>query len=308
MRVEDIQRRDGELAAAEDEMRSRIGEITSTGVEITRRLDYGYYNLLEKLGNLVAMITSFQSLATQSGHLIANFDKETKRLDADTKRRASGFAEGFEARKRKAAALAERGQKASEKAKDLSARLDRARLTVEEWEKREDKFRRAWDRVFGIVLWTSVAVLVLVVLTVLGKEWYFHGDPVKAGLRAHSEGSWNHSLRLGGDEGTPAGENQRKLLLPAQGEGEDGQQHPEGGTFNLPDDVREILLGIAERNRQRKVVFPAVPREMVDGCAEAENCLDANPALWEKSSNSAGGDNSDSDAKEDPRLRVLDEL
>lgn len=276
MKREDIEKRDAEILAAEDELRSRVTSITSAGVENTRRLDYGYYSLLETLGSLVANITSFQSVSTQTGQLISNFDKETQRLDTETKKRVGGFKAGFEARRRKAEGLAERGKKVGDKAEGLSLRLENARQIVENWEKREDQVRKAWSRVFGIVLWTSISILVLVVLVVLGKEWWFRGDPVKAGLRAHSEGSWNRSLRLGGDKGTVAWENQKTLLQ-------------EGGAdaANMPEDVRLLLLDIAERNHDRKVVFPQVPKEIVGGCDEAE---------------------ARTQEDEDPRMRKLDEL
>ncbi|KIV85720.1 hypothetical protein PV11_01381 [Exophiala sideris] len=275
---EDIVRRDAEIAAAEEEMREHLADISSKGVEITRRLDYGYYNLLETVGNLIATITSFQSLSKQTGQLITNFDKETQRLDAETRKRVEGFKKGFAERERKAHALAERGRKASEKAEQLSVRLENARMIVENWERREDQVRKVWDRVFKIVWSTSISILVLVALVVLGKEWWFRGDPVKAGLRAHSEGSWNKSLRLG----TSAGENERVLL--------DENVH-------LPEDVKDLLQGIAERNRNRKVVFPEIPREIVDGCAEAEDCVNVQP-----------GGLAALEDREDPRLRRLDEL
>ncbi|KAI1626668.1 hypothetical protein EDD37DRAFT_620270 [Exophiala viscosa] len=278
VRREDIVRRDAEIAAAEEEMREHLADISSKGVEITRRLDYGYYNLLETVGNLMATITSFQSLSKQTGQLITNFDKETQRLDAETRKRVGGFKKGFAERERKAQALTERGRKASEKAEHLSVRLENARMIVENWERREDQVRKVWDRVFKIVWSTSISILVLVALVVLGKEWWFRGDPVKAGLRAHSEGSWNKSLRLG----TSAGEHERVML--------DENVH-------LPKDVKDLLQGIAERNRNRKVRFPEIPREIVDGCAEAEACV-----------NGQNGGLAALDEREDPRLRRLDEL
>lgn len=275
---EDIVRRDAEIAAAEEEMRSCLANITSKGVEITRRLDYGYYTLLETVGNLIATITSFQSLSKQTGQLITNFDKETQRLNAETKKRVERFKTGFAEREQKAQALAERGRMASEKAEQLSVRLENARMIVENWERREDQVRKVWDRVLKIVWSTTVSVLVLVALVVLGKEWWFRGDPVKAGLRAHSEGNWNRSLRLG----SSGGENERVLL--------DENAH-------LPEDVRRLLLEIEERNRRRKVVFPEIPREIVDGCAEAEDCVYVRR-----------GGLATADSKEDPRLRRFDEL
>ncbi|KAH0832783.1 hypothetical protein AYO21_00317 [Fonsecaea monophora] len=295
VKVEDLQRRDTELRAGEEELRSRVAEITATGVEITRRLDYGYYNLLEKVGSLVSMIGSFQSLARQTETLIRNFERESKRVDEDTRRRVKTLQGGFEARQVKAKQLSERGDKVSARARELSARLEKARAKVEEWENREEKFRKAWDRVWGIVWWTSIAVLVIVLAVVLGKEWYFHGDPVKAGLGQHGEGNWNRSLRLGGTAGGQ--ENERLLRLSEGGDGSapsdpsSNENDTASGEkrLNVPDDVREILLGIAERNYRRKKAFPEVP-SLVFGT----------PRLTTNSE--------EDQCREDPRLARLDEL
>ncbi|EXJ56802.1 hypothetical protein A1O7_07146 [Cladophialophora yegresii CBS 114405] len=272
----DILRRDQELQAGEEELCSRVSEINATGVEITRRLDYGYYNLLEKVGNLVSMIGSFQSLAQQSGTLISNFDRENCRISEDTRRRLVSFRHGFDAQQARAQKLAERGTRASARATELSARLEAARLKVEEWENREEKSRRAWDRVWGLCWWTIACVVILVVAAVIGKEWYFRGDPVKAGLRQHGEGSWNKSLRLGG-----GGEAERRVLL---------SWDREVVAPNVPEDVKQILAGIAERNFQRKKAFPEVPAGMHESDSYSES------AEKEKTS------------EEDPRLRKLDEL
>ncbi|OQU93740.1 hypothetical protein CLAIMM_00218 [Cladophialophora immunda] len=293
VKVEDLQRRDQELRVGEDELRSRVAEITATGVEITRRLDYGYYNLLEKVGNLVSMIGSFQSLARQSETLIGNFERESKRVDEDTHRRVKVLQSGFETRQVKARQLAERGQKASMRARELSARLEKARAKVEEWETREEKFRKAWDRVWGIVWWTSIAVIVIVVAVVLGKEWYFHGDPVKAGLRQHGEGHWNRSLRLGGPAGGQENERLLRLGEGAGGSSDSSTRENETDTavtrLNVPDDVRQILLGVAERNRIRKKAFPEVP-----------SMLSTNARLTTSTE--------EEHCREDPRLASLDEL
>ncbi|KAL2432231.1 hypothetical protein ABEF95_005058 [Exophiala dermatitidis] len=281
VKKEEIMRRDAELAEAEEEMRSRIAAITAKGAEITRRLDYGYYNLLETVGSLVAIITGFQSLSKQSEQLIVNFDKETRRLDADTNKRVNSFKAAFEARDRKAQALAERGQKANAKAEELSLRLENARLVIQNWEKREDQVRKVWGRVVGVVWWTSITVVALVVLVVLGKEGWFRGDPVKAGLGAHSEGSWNASLQLGGGEGSVGARNER-LLLMQDGNFQHHSSHaykdnePASGSVpasagsapaspgpvpKVPEDVRRLLLEIAEKNRRRKVKFPGILRD-----------------------------------------------
>ena len=101
----------------------------------------------------------------------------------------------------------------------------------------------------------------LVVLAVLvGKEWYFHGDPVKAGLGMHGEGSWNRSLRLGA-----GGPPETMVLSHVRGMTQDKGGSAPRRTPNVPEDVRLILRGIAERNRERKKAFPEVPVELSRG-------------------------------------------
>ena len=277
-------------------MRERIADITAVGVEITRRLDYGYYNLLEKVGNLRATISSFQSVAQQSGQLISNFDKETLRLGEDTRRRVQNFKTGFEDRRVKAEALEERGRQAGRRAEELSKRLDNARVIVGNWERREEQNRRVWDRVVGCVWWSTISLVVLVVSIVVLKEWWFRGDPVKAGLRMHSEGSWNKSLRLG--DGAHASWNERVLI---DGEGQDEAVERR---VNMPEDVKEIIRGIAERNRKGKALFPEVPREIVDGYQEAEDCVAGKNGVRGLLGKGKGKGEDD----EDPWLRRLDEL
>ena len=150
-------------------------------------------------------------------------------------------------------------------------------MKVQEWEKREEKFRKAWDRVWGICWGTVLAMTILVVAVVIWKEWYFHGDPVKAGLREHAEGNWNQSLRLGG-----GGKVERVIL----GSGEELASGPKGQP-SVPDDIQEILAGIAERNRVRKNAFPEVPYQS-----------------YKESKEGSGKDL----GQEDPRFRKLDEL
>ena len=159
VRLEQIHALDRDLATGEEELRSWVAEITATGVEITRRLDYGYYNLLEKIGNLVSIIGSFQSLAKQSETLISNFERESDRIDADTLRRIETFRTGFTTRHEKAQTLASRSFAASQKATSLSMRLEAARQKVLDFEAREDKMRRVWDRVWGICWWCVISTV-----------------------------------------------------------------------------------------------------------------------------------------------------
>ena len=232
-----ITAKDKEMAEAEEEMRLRVADINRTGLEITRRLDYGYYNLLEKVGNLVATIQSFQQLAQQSKQLIRNFEGETSKVDGDMGRRIGGFQESFTDREERVAGLAGRGVRTRQKAEELGRRLDNARVVVENWEKREEEARKVWDRFLGMVWWTVGVVVVVVVSVVMAKEWWFRGDPVKAGMGTPAGGHSNKSLALG-----DGGKGERMLA-----------------SADLPDNVRVILQDIEQNNKRRKnfIVRPA---------------------------------------------------
>ena len=226
----DVAKKDKEIDAAEDEMRERLDQIHSAGVDITRRLDYGYYNLLDKVGNLVGTIQSFQTLASQSAQLVVNFENEGDRLDKDMKRRIEGFKTGFEEREERVGKMEGRGREVQRKAEDLGRRLENARIIIENWEKREDRARKVWGRLWGGIFWSVVSILVLILGIVMWKEWWFRGDPVKAGIGVPSGGHWNQSLKLG--------------------DGGDGDRLLRQG--HLPDEVRAVLEGIKFRNRRRK--------------------------------------------------------
>ncbi|KAK5049954.1 hypothetical protein LTR84_004073 [Exophiala bonariae] len=296
VKKDEILRRDDELAAAEDEMRSRVNEITTTGVEMTRRLDYGYYNLLEKVNNLVGTITSFQSLAKQTGQLVHNFEKETHRLDTDTRHRADVFKQTFQTRDQKALTLSERGKAASRRAEDLSQRLENARTILQNWEQREASTRRSWDRVKSVCWYTVLSVTFLLVSLILAREAWLHGDPVKTGLGVHSEGSWNKSLRLGSSGGRdsalagghdPAALNEQMLRT----------------NENIPQDVKNLLLEIAERNREHKHhVLPGVPE---GSSSREEDRADgrSGPAV-----RYVQQQQQQQEDREDPRLTTFDEL
>jgi len=224
--TQDVAQKDKEIEEAEEEMRERVAEINRVAVEISRRLDYGYYNLLEKVGNLVGTIQSFQSLSQQSKQLISNFETETHKLDQDTRRKIRDFKNGYHDREIRAQALEKRGRSAARKAEELGRRLENARIIVENWENREDQVKRVRDRVWGAICWTTIVFLCLIMAIIVGREWWIRGD---LGSRVRGVGDHNASL-----------------ALP-----------------DVPDDVRRLLESIAERHRDRKGVF-STPGEVTN--------------------------------------------
>src|SRR2546423_948377 len=135
----DVDRMKARSTEAEDELRGRLDDLGQIAMDITRRLDYTYYSLLERIGSLVSTIHSFQSLSTQSQALLNGFEMEAELLDKDIKRRIGKFKEGFYEREVRVAGLEQRGKIAGNKAMQLGQRLESARIIVEDWEKRESE-------------------------------------------------------------------------------------------------------------------------------------------------------------------------
>jgi hypothetical protein len=191
---------------------------------MTRRLDYTYYSLLERIGSLVSTIHSFQSLATQSRVLVEGFEKEAEHLDTDIKRRIGKFRDGFDERESRVADLEQRGTKAGNKAVQLGKRLEIARIIVEDWQKKESEAVRARARMWKRIWCTCIGVLGFIMMLVVWKEWSSGADAVRAGLGAPQRGSLNKTLMIDAD-----------VLREKQ----------------IPEDVKSILVGIETRRSNR---------------------------------------------------------
>lgn len=229
----DVSARDSEIAAAEDELREGLQAISQQGMEITRRLDYGYYNLLEKVGNLGSVIQSFQSLSTQSGHLISNLESEVAKTDDHIKARAGHLKSSFDDREERVHALEERGRDAQRKAEEMGQRLDRARAAVEKWEKREIQRQKVWSR-FVTRMWSMAGcIVVLVVALLIAKEVWF-------GAGAHTSSIGTPRL---GDTFPFLHHNGSGGLSPS------AAREMEAVKQRVPEDVRSVLVEIEERNR-----------------------------------------------------------
>ena len=218
--------------AADTELHNRLADLDNTSTELSRRLDYTYYELLSKVNNLKGTVESFQNLSTQSDHLITNFEHETSKLSDDVTRRVARFRSGFKDRQTRVSDLETRSNLASQKAKDLNRRLENARTIIVNWEKREVASKQKWGRFWLILWWTVIPLTVVIMVLVTARLWWFGGDPVAAALDLHHKGSRNRSLGL-----------DREIAR----------------NVDVPVEVREVLEGIAER-RRTKHVWPSLPR------------------------------------------------
>lgn len=220
----DVDRMKANAVGAEEELQSRLNDLGQTATDITRRLDYTYYSLLERIGSLVSTINSFQTLTTQSRVLVEGFDKEADHLDADIKRRVGKFKDGFDEREVRVADLEQRGMKAKNKAEQLGKRLESARIVVEDWQDRESETVRARARMWKGTWFASIGVLGIIMMLVVWREWSSRADAVRAGLGTSERASLNKSLVIDAE-----------LLREKQ----------------IPEDVKSILHGIEIRQSSR---------------------------------------------------------
>ncbi|KAI9927320.1 hypothetical protein MW887_003707 [Aspergillus wentii] len=90
----------------EEYLRSALSSIGTLATDITRRLDYTYYNLLEKITALNSTISSFQELSDSTSALFDGFEREVTGLDQEI-RKQIGELKGFQPQIQKIESLEE---------------------------------------------------------------------------------------------------------------------------------------------------------------------------------------------------------
>lgn len=231
---------------AEQELKRRLAAVNKTSADITRRLDYTYYNVLEKMGNLEAIVQSFRSLSSQIRDLIDNFTREASTLEMDVVTKVETFRTSFDEREVRVKQLEERGARANSKAQELRARFENARQRVDAWEKKEgaERRRRSW-------FWRSFRTAFIVVLVAIfsgftWREWNSEVDVLRKALL---------------DDNGRLGRLNQSLFLDKDAV----------GRMDVPGDVKSILSGAAERRSRpapkalsSEVTAAAVNRPMDD--------------------------------------------
>ncbi|GFF37611.1 hypothetical protein IFM58399_04952 [Aspergillus lentulus] len=149
----------------EEHLRSALSTIGTLATDITRRLDYTYYSLLEKIAALTSTFASFQELSDSASTIFDDFERETSVLDGDI-RRQIGDLKDFQPHMRKIERLEERMRSGKKKADALGKRLEAIRNQIDLWEKREVEWQTRVGRRLRI-FWVVVALSVLVFLVVL---------------------------------------------------------------------------------------------------------------------------------------------
>lgn len=141
--------------------------IGTLATDITRRLDYTYYSLLEKITALNTTITSFQGLADSTSTTFNDFEREVASMDQEIRKQVGDLKE-FQPQLEKIEALEERMKLSRERAGALESRLENMRGDIDRWEKREAEWQTRVSRrlrfLWGVIVTAMLAVVVAMVL------------------------------------------------------------------------------------------------------------------------------------------------
>jgi tetrahydromethanopterin S-methyltransferase subunit B len=146
-------------------LRSALTSIGTLATDVTRRLDYTYYNLLEKITALNSTISSFQELSDSASTLLNDFERETAGLDQDIRKQINDL-QGFTPQIEKADALEQRMKAGRQRVEELGKRLETVRHEIDSWEQREKEWQMRTTRrlrIWGIVLGALVILAVALV-------------------------------------------------------------------------------------------------------------------------------------------------
>jgi tetrahydromethanopterin S-methyltransferase subunit B len=146
-------------------LRSALTSIGTLATDVTRRLDYTYYNLLEKITALNSTISSFQELSDSASTLLNDFERETAGLDQDIRKQINDL-QGFTPQIEKADALEQRMKAGRQRVEELGKRLEAVRHEIDSWEQRETEWQMRTTRrlrIWGIALGAMVILVLALV-------------------------------------------------------------------------------------------------------------------------------------------------
>ena len=144
--------------------------IGTLATDVTRRLDYTYYNLLEKITALNSTISSFQELSDSASTLLDDFQHETAHLDQDIRKQLNDL-KGFEPQMRKADALEKRMKAGRQRVEELGKRLETVRHEIDNWEQRETEWQTRTSRRLRIFWGIVTSALLMLVLALVLQNW-----------------------------------------------------------------------------------------------------------------------------------------
>lgn len=147
-------------------LRSALKSTGTLATDITRRLDYTYYNLLEKITALNSTISSFQDLSESASTLLSDFERETADLDQNIRKQINDL-HGFTSQTEQATALERRMKAGQRRVEELGKRLESVQQEIDSWEQRETEWQTRTTRrlrIWGIGLGAVVTLVLALIL------------------------------------------------------------------------------------------------------------------------------------------------
>jgi hypothetical protein len=154
--------------------------IGTLATDITRRLDYTYYGLLEKVAALNVTIASFQELSDSTSKLFDDFQRETTGLQQDIQKQVADLNE-FHPQMQKIEALEERMRASRMRTKTLGNRLETMRAEIEKWDKKEMEWQMRTNQRLRIFWGVVTAVILAILAAVVIQHW--PGEEASPGFR-----------------------------------------------------------------------------------------------------------------------------
>ncbi|KAJ5923079.1 hypothetical protein N7516_010782 [Penicillium verrucosum] len=211
--MDDLEKVKKRRKLGEEYLRSALTSIGTLATDVTRRLDYTYYNLLGKMTALNSTISSFQELSDSASTLLNDFEHETAGLDQDIRKQLNDL-KGFEPQIQMADALEQRMKAGRQRVEELGKRLETVRHEIDSWEQRETEWQTRTSRrlriFWGIVI-SALLVLVLgLVIQNWPEFWSSHAESSRLTVSNHFSPSvppqseaWDEVLGLGGRSSGP---------------------------------------------------------------------------------------------------------
>lgn len=167
-------------------LRTKLSSVGSLAADITRRLDYTYYNLLERVSTLYSTIRTFQDLVDSSSTLQDDFERDNANLEQDFRKQLGEFKE-FRPQIDRIDVLEKRMSAGRNKMEALGKRLDSVRQEIEGWERRENEWQARVSRRLRIFWAVIITATVFVVIAYVVQEW-----PNNIGQSSFSDGLLSH--------------------------------------------------------------------------------------------------------------------
>ncbi|OQE40800.1 hypothetical protein PENCOP_c005G06860 [Penicillium coprophilum] len=174
--MDDLEKVKKRRKLGEGYLRSALTSIGTLATDVTRRLDYTYYNLLEKITALHSTISLFQELSDSASTLLNDFERETAGLDQDIRKQLNDL-KGFEPQIQKADALEQRMRAGRQRVEELGKRLETVRHEIDSWEQRETEWQTRTSRRLRIFWGIVTSALLMLVLALIIQNWPLFWSP-----------------------------------------------------------------------------------------------------------------------------------